>query len=337
MMMKSGRWIMVGSLVSILMMGGLGLAMGKKPAKSEEPAEVERLQADVQTNTEVVEGKVEQVKSEMDETKEEEHSAQDQSGYPDWWKKEIKAIVIPRPDTPTTVLEKKRVEIFKEMGWKEGEYENEKEELQTKRCFHPSFLNKADTLLLPDAGRLGDTTTIRPLTEYIFNEKVQEDGRRAAVEALGQIGRRTGSNKKVASILKRLLEDESQKMRFCVMRALYDLEEKDNAFEEMDKLAREGHHAVFIPTEDRKAYFDPDAKPTLLKIINYKNDVARIMAAYYLVMIGEKATAEKIALEYKAMDLKEIDYSEPNAKLTENDTIMSYVKRILAQIRKEEK
>lgn len=320
-MIRIERWILVGSLVSIVMMGGLGLAMGKKVAEDEASNEVKVEQ-------------VKQVKSEMAET-EEDRSAQ--VGYSQDWQKEIKAVVIPRPDTPTTVLEKKRAEIFKEMGWKEGEYESEIEELRTKRFFHPSFFNKLDTLLLPDVGRHGDTTTIRPLTEYIFNEKVQEDGRIAAVEALEQIGRRTGSNKKVVFILKRLLEDESQKMRFCVMQALYYFGEKETAFDEMDKLAREGHHAIFIPSKDRKPYFDLQAKPTLLKIINYKNDVARIKAAYYLVLIGEKVIAEKIALEYKAMNLKVVDYSKPNAKLTKNDTIMRYVELIIEQIRKGEK
>ncbi|MEW5768534.1 MAG: PQQ-binding-like beta-propeller repeat protein [bacterium] len=47
-MMKSGRWILVGSLVSILMMGGLGLAMGKKVEKEEATAQVEEKQIEMQ-------------------------------------------------------------------------------------------------------------------------------------------------------------------------------------------------------------------------------------------------------------------------------------------------
>ncbi|MDI6794735.1 MAG: hypothetical protein QME81_18020 [bacterium] len=41
MMIKSGRWILVSSLVSILMMAGLGLAMGKKVEKEEATVQVE--------------------------------------------------------------------------------------------------------------------------------------------------------------------------------------------------------------------------------------------------------------------------------------------------------
>ncbi|MEW5767717.1 MAG: hypothetical protein AB1797_08850 [bacterium] len=58
---KSGKWILVGSLVSILMMGGLGLPMEKKAAKSEEPTLQEGVQteaaAEVKESPAIVKGK----------------------------------------------------------------------------------------------------------------------------------------------------------------------------------------------------------------------------------------------------------------------------------------
>jgi len=71
MIMKSTRWILVGSLVFLLMMGGLGLAMGKNSVVSEqsavsseqkevEPVEVEKAQAEAQAvpETQAIEPKL---------------------------------------------------------------------------------------------------------------------------------------------------------------------------------------------------------------------------------------------------------------------------------------
>ena len=216
-------------------------------------------------------------------------------------------------------LKEKRAEVFKELGWEEGKYENEKE-----RKYKELLLSDTD-----EASRISAefdfryemfyprnepdmTTLIRAFIEGLYDEYSTTNLRIGYITNLGSIG-----DKRAISALKKLLDDEDISIRKASIQSLYYCGDKRTAFEEMVKLAEEGHEAIFVPILEGQWYFDPEGQNYILKIINYKKNIIDMsIATYWMVKIGSidiaKSTVEVIE---EIIKNEYIDLNLPENKL----------------------
>ncbi|MDI6794304.1 MAG: HEAT repeat domain-containing protein [bacterium] len=223
-MMKSGRWILVGSLVSVLIMGGLGLAMGKK----------ENGGATTKTNIQTETKAVEKPDAPQGTVSERIGETKPTAGKEIPEKKLNLSDEV--SDTAARILRQKRVEIFKEMGWVEGKYANEKER-QLVEKFKVDMSPKRKTLLIEEELMMSVRNKehrparywIRPLVEIIFNPELLPTDRVVMEFAVFHLGL-IRDPEKIIPILRKLLDDSDIEVRKAAIQGLYFCGNKKIAF-----------------------------------------------------------------------------------------------------------
>jgi len=233
-------------------------------------------------------------------------------------------------DTDKTTMRIQRAEVFEMMQWREGEYANEEEKRLAEK-FMKDLPPKKRTLLIEDALMMAvheerrlNKDWIRPLVEIIFDPKSSSTDRILASAHLG-----LREDIEIIDIFKKLLEDKDTTIQIISSRTLYYLGEKDLSFRKRVEICQGGEiirtQSFFPrnPKTGRYDYYDPEAKPHLLKIVTFDNNPAmQIMAAYYLYKLGER----EISIETRHAVAEYFEANKGEMKDLERNVIEIYLR-----------
>lgn len=124
---------------------------------------------------------------------------------------------------------------------------------------------------------------VRPLMAYAMKESISRENRVAAIQVLGYI-----KDGRAAPVFKYFLDSTDPNVRTSAINSLLNCGEKELAFKEMVEANRYG--IPFIPQVivEGSYYFDPEAKPYILEMIDMPNVMTRLRAAEYLHYLGDK-------------------------------------------------
>lgn len=213
------------------------------------------------------------------------------------------------PDSSLKKIKQERTEVFKQMGWEEGKFRNAKEKTISQKL-HKELIYYHGAL---EVGQF-DSNFFRPFVEYAYNSQESVKDRCFTIRNFRYLG-----GKKTLPILKKLLNNENEKIQNTAAQELYNAGEKDLVLQKYLLMIKNGHYIScnnFIKYDTTTGAIDSFPKKYLEEIVTCVNNPSmQILAAAYLYGLGEK---EKANIVYQKIKIK--------CHSLQNDTIANSVR-----------